>query len=129
MIAGAVGFAYSASFRAPGHTRSVLGVLEVNGWHNLFHLLTGLAGVAVAGSYVAARRYAVAVAIGYAGLAIWGFVLGDHQTILSIIPVNTEDSFLHAFIAIGATVAAAATSAAPAPTAASGEPRPGVRFD
>jgi hypothetical protein len=128
-FAGALGFAYSAAFGSPGHTGSVLGTLEVNGWHNVVHIATGVLGLFVAGSYSAARRYCIGLAAVYTVVAIWGFVLGDHHSILGFIPVNTEDSFLHAFIAVVGCVAGLATPAAPAPTARGGEPRPRVRFD
>src|SRR4051812_22956318 len=88
--AGALGFAYSAAFGTPGHTDSVLGILEVNGWHNVFHIVTGVLGLLCVGGFVAARRYALALALLYAVLAIAGFAVGDHKTLLSIIPVNTE---------------------------------------
>ena len=31
----------------------------------------------------------------YLVVAIWGFVIGDGESILGLIPVNTEDNFLH----------------------------------
>ena len=129
VAAGAIGFAYSSSFGSPGHTDSVLGILDVNGWHNLVHLATGAVGLAVAGSYERSRRYAVAVALLYAAIAIWGFVIGDGESILQLVPVNTEDSVLHALIAVAACAAGFSTPATPPPTPAGGEPGPGFRFD
>lgn len=116
VIAGGVGFLYSSAFGAPGKVESVFGILDVNGWHNVFHIVTGLVGLMCAGSYRSARGYAIGLALLYAALAIWGFVLGSGQTILSIIPVNTEDSVLHALIAVGACVAGLATPPAQRPT-------------
>ena len=129
VIAGGVGFAYSAAFGTPGHTASVLGILDVNGWHNVFHIVTGAIGLLCAGGYVAARRYAIGLALVYAVLAIAGFAVGDHKTLLSIIPVNTEDNVLHALIAIAACVAGLATPSAPPPSTVAAEPGPGFRFD
>jgi len=51
-------------------------------------------------------------------VAIWGFIIGDGDSILSIVPVNTEDNVLHLLIGIAGLGAGAAT-----PTAAPGEPR------
>jgi hypothetical protein len=75
----------------------IFGVFAVNGWHNLLHLLTGGVGLLVAG--YAARGYALALGALYAGLAVWGFVVGD-ASILGFIPVDTADNLLH--LALGA---------------------------
>jgi Domain of unknown function (DUF4383) len=48
-------------------------------------------------------------------VAIWGFIIGDGETILSIIPVNTEDNVLHLLIGIAGLAAGAATPAAAVP--------------
>jgi hypothetical protein len=94
----------------------VLGILDVNGFHNLVHIFTGLLGLALAGSYSGARIYCFVLAIAYTVVAIWGFALGDGGAILSIIPVNTEDNFLHAFIALVSLVIGFGSSWAPAPS-------------
>jgi hypothetical protein len=129
VVLGGVGFAYSATFGAPGHTGSVLGIFEVNGWHNVLHVVTGVLGLMCAGGYAASRRYAFGLAILFGALAIAGWAVGDHKTVLSIIPVNTEDDFLHAFIAVWGCAAGGLTPAAPPPSVAAGEPGPGFRFD
>jgi hypothetical protein len=36
----------------------------------------------------------------YTLVAIWGFAIGDGESILGFIPVNTEDNVLHALIAL-----------------------------
>src|SRR5215211_6921578 len=91
--AGIVGFFYSADFGDPGHVDGVLGILDVNGWHNVVHIATGLIGLAVA-----------------------GFIAGDGHTLLSIVPVNTEDNLLHLLIGIAGLGAGLGTPAVPAPT-------------
>jgi hypothetical protein len=128
-IAGIVGFFYSSSFGKPGHTDAVLGVLDVNGWHNLVHLLTGLAGLAVARSYSGARRYAIWFGALYAAIAIYGFALGDGESIFGIVPVNSEDNVLHSLLALAGLAAGLGTSPVPRPSVASAEPGPGFRFD
>lgn len=128
-IVGITGFFCSSSFGKPGHTGVWLGVLEVNGWHNLLHLLTGLAGLAVARSYAPARRYAIWFGALYAAVAIYGFALGDGKSILGIVPVNTEDDVLHALLAVAGLAAGLGTSSVPRPSLASAEPGPGFRYD
>ena len=55
-------------------------------------------------------------------VAAWGFVVGDGDSILSIVPVNTEDNILHLLIGVagvGAAVATPTEARASAPPAAS----------
>jgi hypothetical protein len=127
VLAGAVGFAYSSSFGSPGHTDAVLGILDVNGFHNLVHIFTGLLGLAMAGSWARARLYCILLAVAYTAVAIWGFVVGDGGTILSIIPVNTEDNVLHALIALVSLAVGFGGPSVPAPS--THEPGPGFRYN
>jgi len=128
VLVGAIGFAYSSAFGSPGETDAVLGIFDVNGFHNLVHIATGLFGLALAGSYSGARGYCFLLAGAYTVVAIWGFVIGDGEAILSILPVNTEDNFLHLFIALVSLVIGFGSSWAPAPSTheAAG---PGIRFN
>lgn len=118
VIGGIIGFFYNGHFGsgsdAFGNDQSVkvFGILAVNGWHNLFHIATGLIGLIVAG--YAARQYALAVGLLYVVLAIWGFILGDGHNLLGIIPVNTEDNFLHLLLGLLGLGAGAATPEQPA---------------
>jgi hypothetical protein len=128
-VAGIVGFLYTSSFGEPGDTDAVFGILDVNGWHNLVHLLTGLLGLAVSRYYSAARRYAIWFGLIYSALAIWGLVVGGGESILGIVPVNTEDNVLHALIAVAGLAAGLGTSPVPRPSTVSAQPGPGFRFD
>jgi Domain of unknown function (DUF4383) len=122
LVAGIIGFFYSASFGGPGEVDSVLGILDVNAWHNIVHLLTGGLGLAAfsAGAY-AARQYALSLGVVYLLVAIIGFLYGDGEAILGFIPVNTEDNVLHLLLGLAGLGAAAATTE-PAPAA---RPAPG----
>src|SRR3954451_14062441 len=116
-LAGIVGFFYSDAFGKPGEIDDVFGVLSVNGWHNVVHLLTGLAGLAVARSYGGSRVYAIGLGVVYAVVAIWGFVIGDGESILGFLPVNSEDNVLHLLIALAGIGAGLGTPATPRPSA------------
>jgi hypothetical protein len=109
-IAGIIGFFYSSSFGSPGNVDAIFGVFDVNGWHNVLHLATGLLGLAAAG--YAARTYALAVGLLYLVLAIWGFIIGSGDAILSIIPVNAGDNVLHLILGVLGLAAGAASPAA-----------------
>jgi uncharacterized protein DUF4383 len=114
VVAGIIGFFYNAEFTSDKGVRdAVFGVLDVNGWHNVVHILTGALGLLAfgAGAY-AARSYAMALGIVYLVVAAWGFIVGSGDSILSIIPVNTEDNVLHLLLGVTGVWAAFATPAA-----------------
>src|SRR3954462_7321704 len=117
VVAGIVGFFYSSAFGSPGKVDGVFGVLDVNGWHNVVHIATGLLGLALARSYSSARAYCLLLAVAYTGVAIWGFVVGDGGAILGFLPVNTEDNVLHTVIALVSLIVGLVTPEAPAPSA------------
>jgi hypothetical protein len=116
VLAGIIGFFYNAEFTSDESVRdAVFGILDVNGWHNVVHILTGVLGLLAYGAGVyAARSYAMAVGVVYLIVAAWGFIVGDGDSILSIIPVNTEDNVLHLLLGVGGVWAAYATPAAQA---------------
>jgi hypothetical protein len=128
-LAGIVGFAYSSAFGSPGHTDAVLGILDVNGWHNLVHLLSGLSGLALARSYSGARKYAIGLGVLYAAITVWGLAIGDGEAILGIVPINAEDDVLHGLIALAALAVGLGTAATPRPSGVDAQPGPGFRFD
>ena len=118
-IAGIIGFFYNSDFTSDKSVRdSVFGILDVNGWHNVVHIATGVLGLAAAGAYSSARRYAIGLGVVYIAVAIWGFAIGSGDSILSIIPVNTEDNVLHLLIGVSGLVAGMATPPVPEPTTA-----------
>jgi hypothetical protein len=122
---GIVGFFYSSSFGSPGDVDAVFGVLDVNGWHNVVHILTGVLGLyAFSAGVHAARQYALALGVVYLIVALWGFILGDGGQILGIVPVNTEDNFLHVGLGVAGLAAGLATaeSAPAAPATAESAP-------
>ena len=124
VVAGIIGFFYESTFTDDKSVRdAVFGILDVNGWHNLVHIATGALGLIAfgAGAY-AARTYAFGLGAVYIVVAVWGFAVGDGDSILSVVPVNTEDNVLHLLIGVAGLAAGAATPATPA--AAPGAERP-----
>jgi uncharacterized protein DUF4383 len=118
VAAGILGFFYNASFdTGDGLERdAVLGILDVNAWHNLVHIATGAIGLAVAASYAGSRTYAFGLGAVYLVVALLGFIAGDGEEIFNLIPVNTEDNVLHLLIGIAGVGAGLATPALPQPT-------------
>ena len=116
-VAGIIGFFYNSEFTSDKSVRdAVFGILDVNGWHNVVHILTGILGLVFASTYSGARTYALGLGAVYILVAIWGFIIGDGNSILSIIPVNTEDNILHLLIGIAGIAAGTATPAVADPT-------------
>jgi uncharacterized membrane protein YphA (DoxX/SURF4 family) len=121
VVAGIIGFFYNAHFGSGNDvfgtdtSVKVFGILAVNGWHNVVHIATGALGLLAAG--YAARAYALGLGFVYIVIAIWGFIIGSGDSILSIVPVNTADNFLHLILGltgIGAGLASEEPGRAPA---------------
>ena len=118
-VAGIVGFFYNASFGSGNGTSrdALLGILDVNGWHNVVHIASGAVGLLVARSYGGSRAYALGLGAVYLVVALLGFLAGGNE-IVNLIPVNTEDNFLHLLIGIAGVGAGLATPATLPPSLA-----------
>ncbi len=99
LLVGLIGFAVNSSFDtgdAVG-TGDNLIVFELNGWHNLVHIASGLVGLALFRRNDTARLYALGFGAVYLLVTIIGFADGD--SVLGLIPVNGADNVLHLLIA------------------------------
>jgi hypothetical protein len=98
LIVGILGFIADSSFGTGSDVNgSDFIIFEVNGWHNIVHILSGLIGLAVFRNAAAARGYALGFGAVYLVVTIWGFITGDQ--VLWLIPVDTADNILHLLIA------------------------------
>ena len=127
VVAGIIGFFYSASFATGDAITSdeVLGILAVNGWHNLVHIAVG--GLLLVAAGGAARAGAMFIGILYLVLAALGFIatggdgigfIAENNTLIDLVPVNDEDNILHLVLGLTGVLAAVATKeggTAPAP--------------
>jgi Domain of unknown function (DUF4383) len=120
VVVGIAGFFYNASFGTGDGTDrdAVFGILDVNGWHNVVHVLTGALGLAASGAYDGSRIYALAFGATYLLVAVLGFAAGDGDEIFNLIPVNTADNMLHLLIGFAGVGAGIATPETPAPSTA-----------
>lgn len=120
VLGGIAGFFYNASFGSGDGTErdALLGILDVNGWHNAVHIVTGGLGLIVASSYAASRGYAIGLGSVYLLIALLGFIAGDGDELFNLIPVNTEDSFFHLLLGIAGLGAGIVTPGTPAPSVA-----------
>jgi len=104
LAAGILGFFANSSFgTGSGVEGDPLIGFEVNGWHNLVHIASGLLGLLLWSRPASARMYALGFGAVYLVVTIWGFITGDQ--VLWLIPVNTADNFLHLAIAAAGLLA------------------------
>ncbi|MEJ7784831.1 MAG: DUF4383 domain-containing protein [Solirubrobacteraceae bacterium] len=105
VVAGLVGLAVDSSFESgAGLDGDRLLGLEVNGWHNLVHLASGLLLLVGLGSNNRARKVCKLFGLSYVVVLIYGLVDGDD--ILGLLPINAADNVLHAGLALVALWAA-----------------------
>ena len=105
LLAGIFGFLADATFDTAGSSDpeggNVGGALqgdsflgfEVNGWHNIVHLVSGLVLLAAASKWKTAKTVAIAFGLVYGLVAIIGLI--DGSDVLGLIPVNPADNILH----------------------------------
>jgi hypothetical protein len=78
-------------------------VFEVNGWHNLVHIASGLLLLVASPNGPLAATAAIAFGLVYVLVTVWGFV--DGNDVFALIPVNTADNFLHLALTVTALFA------------------------
>ena len=94
LLAGILGFVVDSQFdTGNGIDGDRLIVLEVNGWHNIVHLASGVVLLASAAKRASARSVALAFGVVYGIVTIIGLI--DGSDVLGIIPVNPADNILH----------------------------------
>ena len=121
VLVGILGFLVEPSFAVGDDAqRGTLIAFDINGWHNVVHLLSGIVGLAMAKTAASARLFAIGYGVVYLLVTLLGFIVGDGGYLLSIIPINTADNLLHLAIAasgIAIGLSSPATGAAPRRTA------------
>jgi len=100
-VVGITGFLADAHFDSTHHS-SFLGLWDVNGWSNLFHLVVGLVGLAVAVSpnRLHVRWYAGVFGAVWLALAIWGFYETVGTEIVSGLPDTTGANIFHLILGL-----------------------------
>jgi uncharacterized protein DUF4383 len=83
-----------AALTEDGTVRALGVSIAVNGWHGLFHLGTGIAGIVLCWRPSSARGFALIVGLLYLAAALCGLFIGD--TVFGVIRVDEFGSFDHA---------------------------------
>ena len=94
LLAGLLGFLADSNFDTGNNINggSLLG-FEVNGWHNIVHLASGLVLLAAAAKWRTAKSVAIAFGVVYGLVTIIGLI--DGKDVLGLIPINAADNVLH----------------------------------
>jgi hypothetical protein len=106
VLVGLLGFLAEATFDTsagsdPGAVDGENFILfEVNGWHNVVHILSGAFLLALSGKHRTARTAALAFGAIYAVVTVIGLI--DGHDVLGVIPVNPADNVLHILLTITA---------------------------
>ncbi|HEV3000879.1 MAG TPA: DUF4383 domain-containing protein [Solirubrobacteraceae bacterium] len=108
LLAGILGFIADATFDAGGELQgdSFLG-FEVNGWHNLVHVASGLLLLSAFGRRATARTVALVFGALYAIVTLIGLI--DGNDVVELLPVNAADNVLHLVLSAAAILAALAS--------------------
>jgi hypothetical protein len=110
LLAGIGGFFADATFDTDNGLQgdSFLG-FEVNGWHNVVHIASGLLLLASYRRRASAKTVALAFGIVYGIVSVIGLV--DGNDVLTLIPVNPADNVLHIALSLVGILAALASPA------------------
>jgi hypothetical protein len=94
-LVGLVGFAVTGfdDFAGKDTEETLLG-FELNGLHNVVHLVIGLAGLALWRRLDHARAYGWALFVGYGATFVYGLFAVDEEDI-NILSLNSADNGLH----------------------------------
>ncbi len=97
-LIGVIGFFITGFGDFAGHTGKTLLGFEINGLHNVVHLLIGVAGLALARTHPGARTYGWLLAAGYGAAFIYGLIaIGKDWDFLNL---NWADNVLHLVTAL-----------------------------
>ena len=101
LVVGILGFiqvkdSFGDNFLENNTDEKLLGLFEVNGLHNVAHLLIGIALLAAArAGYRAARSANLAVGVTYALLGLIGLFIANDTSDANILSLNGIDNILH----------------------------------
>ncbi|HEV3001049.1 MAG TPA: DUF4383 domain-containing protein [Solirubrobacteraceae bacterium] len=111
LLAGILGFIADSNFDTGGGIDGdkLIGAFEVNGWHNLVHIASGLLLLAASAKRASAKTVALLFGVVYGVVALIGLI--DGETVLGLLPVNPADNILHIALSLAGIVAALASDA------------------
>jgi hypothetical protein len=106
VLVGLLGFLAEAKFdtSSGGDSGALDGenfiIFEVNGWHNVVHIASGLFLLALSGKHRTAKTAALAFGAIYGVVTVIGLI--DGKDVLGLLPVNPADNILHILLTVAA---------------------------
>ena len=97
-LVGIVGFFITGFDNFFGHTGEKLLIFQINPFHNVVHLVIGLAGIALSRSLAGARTYGWLLAVGYGAAFVYGLFAIDQSW--DFLHLNWADNILHVVTAL-----------------------------
>jgi hypothetical protein len=79
----------------------LLGIFDTSILHNIVHLVFGVAGLALARTFVGARQYLLGGGVIYLALFVYGAIWGADEGGANFIPMNWADNILHLGLGVG----------------------------
>ena len=98
LLVGIVGFFITGFSDFFGHTDKTLLGFEINGMHNVVHLVIGIAGLVLARTLAGARSYGWLLAVGYGAAFVYGLFATDKDW--DFLSLNWADNILHLATAV-----------------------------
>jgi hypothetical protein len=111
ILVGALGFFAESRFdTAMGGDPGALDghdfiIFEVNGWHNVVHIATGLLLLLGAARHALAKTVLVVFGVAYAAVSVVGLI--DGKDVFGLFPIDKQDNVLHIVLAAAALLVAA----------------------
>jgi hypothetical protein len=104
VLVGVLGFIAESAFDTGGGVDGEnLIIFEVNGWHNLVHIASGLFLLALMRRHDTARLAALSFGAIYGVVTLIGLI--DGEDVLGLFPVNPADNVLHIVLTLAAFAA------------------------
>ncbi len=108
VLVGLVGFFVTgfSGFAEPNTDQHLLGIFELNPFHNVGHLVTGLTGIVLARTLGGARAYGWLLVVSHIGLVAFGLLYANKETALNFFSFNVADNVLHVGVIVAGLVIA-----------------------
>ncbi len=108
VLVGLVGFFVTgfSGFAEPNTDQHLLGIFELNPFHNVAHLVTGLTGIVLARTLGGARAYGWLLVVSHIGLVAFGLLYANKETALNFFSFNVADNVLHVGVIVAVLVIA-----------------------
>lgn len=108
VLVGLVGFFVTgfSGFAEPNTDQHLLGIFELNPFHNVAHLVTGLTGIVLARTLGGARAYGWLLVVSHIGLVAFGLLYANKETALNFFSFNVADNVLHVGVIVAGLVIA-----------------------